>query len=420
MNGGLKPVPGFVFENILDIIQLLLFFIGCYYLVISFFSLTVTHRERMSDIKHTFAVVVAAHNEENVIAQLVESLKKLNYPEDKYDIFVVADNCTDRTAEFAASAGAEVLERCDLSKRGKGFALEYAFNRLFAMPKKYEYICVFDADNIVGADFLIHMNNKINEGCRAVQGYLDSKNPCDSWLTFSYSLWYWINNRIAQLSRGNLNLGCRLGGTGFAVETELIKKYGWGATCLAEDTEFTLKLALNDIKVGWCHEAVVYDEKPLRLDTSINQRKRWVQGIADVASRYIKPLAQKGFYEKKAFPFHMIMNFWSDSLYSFTCIFFAAVYLLTLFGDKTAPLYTLLCGMWIEPRNMLMLTAFIWGNVFIVFAGLYNDGKLDSNIIKNSLGFIVYIITWIPIGIMGILKKNDKEWFHTPHSPKDN
>lgn len=412
--------PGMIFENILDIVQLILFFAGCYYLVVAFFSLTVTHKERVSDKKHTFAIVVAAHNEETVIGQLVKSLKELEYPEEKYDIFVVADNCTDRTADMAKAAGAEVMRRENLTKRGKGYALEFAFERIFAMPKDYEYICVFDADNIVNGDFLIHMNNKINEGYSAVQGYLDSKNPCDSWLTFSYSLWYWINNRIAQLSRDNLNFGCRLGGTGFAVAVDLIKTYGWGATCLAEDTEFTLKLALNDIKVGWCHEAVVYDEKPLRLETSINQRRRWVQGIADVASRYIEPLAKKGVKEKKAFPFHMIMNFWSDSLYSFVFIFFAVVYAMILFGDKTSLLYSLLCGMWTQPLNILMLTVFVWGNIIVVFAGLYNDRKLDANIVRNSLGFAVYIITWIPIGIMGILKKNDKEWFHTPHSPKDN
>lgn len=410
---------GAALDGIFNLLQFCLFLIGCYYLGVALFSLTTVQRERISAKKHSFALIVAAHNEEKVIGQLVESLNKLDYPKELFDVFVVADNCDDKTAKMAQRAGANVIERFNMTKRGKGYAMEYAFDHLFAMERKYDYICIFDADNIVKNDFLLHMNNKINEGYRAVQGYLDSKNPTDSWLTFSYSLWYWINNRLSQLARSNLNLGCRLGGTGFAVESELIRQFGWGATCLAEDTEFTLKLALSDIKVGWCHEAVVYDEKPLELETSMNQRQRWAQGLADVASRYIKPLAKKAVSERKTAPLHMIMNFWGDTLYSFAFIFFTAVYLLMFFADKTSLIYTLFCSMWAQPKNMLMLTVFVWVNLFVAFAGLYHDNKLDKNIAKNGLGFMVYIASWIPVGIMGFIKRRDKEWFHTPHSSGD-
>lgn len=400
-------------------VQLVLFFIGVYYLGIALFSLAVFRREKKSSEKHRFALITAAHNEENVIGELVESLKNIDYPRDKFEIFVVADNCTDNTALVAKEAGARVFERCDTSKRGKGFALEFVFEKLFKNDEQFEYFCVFDADNIVKPDFLIHMNDKINEGFRAVQGYLDSKNPTASWLTFSYSLWYWINNRVAQLSRSNLDFGCRLGGTGFAVEAKLIKEYGWGATCLAEDTEFTLKLALDNVKVGWCHEAVVYDEKPLGMETSVNQRKRWVQGLADVASHYVRPLMKKGFSERSAFPFHMLMNFWGDCLYPFTAVFFAAVLLVSVFGSEKSVLCTLLCGMWRGGVNCAVLCALVFGNVFVALASLYSDRKLDRNILKNLPGFAVYIFSWIPIGIAGVLKKNDREWFHTPHTPKN-
>lgn len=410
---------GLVLTGLLNTAQCILFLIGIYYLFIAFFSLMSVRREKKTEERHSFALIVAAHNEEKVIRELVESLNGLEYPRELFDVFVVADNCEDKTAAIARAAGANVIERFNKTQRGKGYAMEYAFEHIFAMEKQHEYICVFDADNVVKNDFLIHMNNKINEGYRAVQGYLDSKNPNDSWLTFSYSLWYWINNRISQFARSNLDFGCRLGGTGFAVESDLIKKYGWGATCLAEDTEFTLKLALNDIKVGWCHKAVVYDEKPTGIGTSMHQRKRWAQGIADVASRYIKPLAQKAVKEKKAFPFHMIMNFFGDTLYSFSFVFFTVIYFLAIMMDKTSFIYTTFCTMWAEPQNMLMLTVFVWANVVVGFAGLYNDGKLNKNIAKNGIGFLLYIISWVPVGIIGFFKKNEKEWFHTPHSSSD-
>jgi len=404
---------------LIEICQLILFFIGFYYFGVALFSLKISNKERKVDTKHSFALLVAAHNEENVVAELVESLNHLNYPKENFEVFVVADNCDDGTAEKAKLAGATVFERFDTSKQGKGYAMEFAFERIFALEKKFEYICVFDADNLVEGDFLIHMNNKINEGYRAVQGYLDSKNPTDSWLTFSYSLWYWINNRLSQLSRGNLDLGCRLGGTGFAVESELIKKFGWGATCLAEDTEFTLKLALSNIKVGWAHNAVVYDEKPTRLDTSIRQRQRWMQGLADVASHYVKPLINKGFEEKSASALHMLMNFWGDTLYPVTAIFFTIVYAMMFMVSEQSVFFELFCKMWTEPWKFLLLTVLVLGNIFLVLAGLYNDRRLDRNVMKNAWGFVVYLATWIPVGIMGILKKDDKEWFHTPHQSKD-
>ena len=404
---------------ICSILQMLLFLTGCYYFIVALFSLTVLKRSKLSATQHTFALIVAAHNEESVIAELVQSLKKMDYPAEKFDIFVIADNCTDKTAELAGQNGAIVWERFNSTERGKGYAMEFAFERLFAMEDPYEYFCVFDADNLVKPDFLLRMNDKINEGYRAVQGYLDSKNPTDNWLTFSYSIWYWINNRVAQLARGNLNLGSRLGGTGFAVAAELIKQYGWGATCLAEDTEFTLKLALNDIKVGWAHDAVVYDEKPRQLGTSINQRKRWMQGLSEVATRFVKPLFEKGVKQKSSFALHMLMNFWSDTLYPLTAIFFTVIYFLTFVLDKTSVLYVLLCSFWAGASAKLLLSVFVWGNVFVLLAGLYNDNKLDINIMKNSFGFLIYIISWIPIGIMGFIKREEKEWFHTPHSGKD-
>ncbi len=407
-----------ILKSVVDILQIMMTLIGGYYFVVALFSLAISKGRQQSTRDNSFALIVAAHNEETVVKDIVKSLKAMDYPSEKYQVFVVADNCTDKTAELAKDAGAVVLERFNTEKRGKGYAMEFAFDHIFSMDEDYEYICIFDADNVVKPDFLREMNTKINEGYRAVQGYLDSKNPSDNWLTFSYSLWYWINNRMSQLARGNLDIGCRLGGTGFAIESQLIKTYGWGATCLAEDTEFTLKLALSDIKVGWAHNAVVYDEKPTQLVTSIHQRKRWMQGLSEVATMYVKPLAKKCITEKSADAFHMLMNFWGDSLYPITAGYFWVVYVLTLFVNKSTLLFKLLCDMWCSPASMLVLSVLCWGNLLLLIAGLYSDRKLDKNVMKNSLGFLVYLLSWIPIGIMGFLKRDEKEWFHTPHSKR--
>ena len=181
-----------------------------------------------------------------------------------------------------------------------------------------------------------------------------------------------------------------------------------------------MKLALKDIKVGWSHEAVVYDEKPLQLATSMKQRQRWMQGLADVASHYVKPLVKKSIKEKSADAFHMLMNFFGDTLYPLTAVFFSVVYIMIFAVNKNTLCFEIFCSLWTEPWKFLMLSVLVWGNVFVILAGLYNDGKLDKNVVKNAWGFCVYLATWVPIGIWGILKKDEKEWFHTPHSGKDN
>lgn len=398
------------------ILEMLVFFLGMYYLAIAVFSLAADKRKRKTSGKlNTFAVVVAAHNEEKVIGNLMQSLEELTYPKELFDVFVVADNCTDSTASIAGKSRAFVYERENKEKHGKGFALEYAFEKIFALDKKYDYIVVFDADNIVKSDFLLCMNREVNAGYRAVQGYLDSKNPGDSWLTFSYSLWYWLNNRLSQRSRGILDMGCRLGGTGFAVDSDLIREVGWGATCLAEDTEFTLKLALLDIKVGWAHDAVVYDEKPDSMSTSVKQRTRWVQGLSDVAKRFIIPLFKKSIKERKIAPLHMVMNFWGDMLYPTCLIVLALIDVLTIASAVVPRVSFAVCNIWYNSFNMFVLNAYLMSNLFIALASLYKDKKLNLSILKNILGFVLYLLSWIPVMFMGIFKKNRGEWFHTPH-----
>ena len=99
-------------------------------------------------------MIVCAHNEEQVIGQLVENLHLLNYSDHLYDIFVVADNCKDNTAQIARQAGAIVYERFNDNEKGKGFAMDWMFQRLFEMERQYDAVCVFDADNLVHPNFL--------------------------------------------------------------------------------------------------------------------------------------------------------------------------------------------------------------------------------------------------------------------------
>ena len=397
------------------VLQVFSLSIGLYYFFVGLngFIKRKEQHPKISDKLHRYALIISAHNEEAVIANMVESLKKLDYPKEYYDIYVIADNCTDSTADEARKAGAIVCERTDTSKRGKGFALEWMFEKLYAMGDRYDYISIFDADNLVDPGFLKAMNEKANQGFKVVQGFLDSKNPYDSWISASYSFCFWCVNRIFQQARYNLGLCCELSGTGFIIALETLKKLGWGAPCLTEDMEFTMKLCMNDEKVAFAYDAKVYDEKPLTLKQSWNQRVRWMQGHCDVASRYFWKLFKKGISEGK-------LSCIDCATYLVQPIRIIAMGIITFFAYAQNFFPDGDLGYW--QLNYLFDSPIIWNILAISqfcytpFVIWYERREFKPVMITYYIGYILYNFTWVPITITGMLKKNNTEWSHTAHT----
>ena len=241
---------------------------------------------------HRFMAIIPAHNEEAVIANLVESLKNQTYNKELYDIYVIADNCTDNTAKVAKEAGAIVYERFDEAKKTKGYALDWFLQQKIKEDAPYDAFFIFDADNIVDKDFIKNMNKKLCQGEDVVQGYRDIKNPTDSWITSGYALFYWTMHRFYHLARYNIGLSPLLNGTGFMVRFDVVKPTGWDTVTLTEDIEFSLKRIIAGKKLGWATDAIVYDEQPVGFKQSWSQRSRWTVGHIQCISKYTKPLAQ--------------------------------------------------------------------------------------------------------------------------------
>ena len=240
---------------------------------------------------HKFMAIIPAHNEEDVVVNLIESLKHQNYPKELLDIYVIADNCTDRTAELAKEAGAIVYERFDPEKKTKGYAMQWFLAQKIEENANYDAFCVFDADNIVDKEFINNMNKKLCQGEEVVQGYRDIKNPTDNWITSGYAIFYWTMNRFYHLARYNLVLSPLINGTGFMVKFDVIKPEGWNTKTLTEDIEFSLKNIIKGKKLGWAVDAKVYDEQPLGFVQSWKQRTRWTVGHIQCIKEYTKPLA---------------------------------------------------------------------------------------------------------------------------------
>ncbi|WP_019119900.1 glycosyltransferase family 2 protein [Brevibacillus massiliensis] len=362
----------------------------------------VTHKPQK-----TFAVLIAAHNESAVIAPLIENLKKLDYPRDMYDIFVICDNCTDNTAELAREHGAIACERFDSSKRGKGFGIEWMLENLWSMPKQYDAVVMFDADNLVEKNFLMVMNDRLCKGARVIQAYLDSKNPFDSWITLSYAVTYWFTNRMWQLARHNLGLPNTLGGTGLCIESKLLKEMGWGATSLTEDLEFATRCIERGIYPTWAHDTKVYDEKPIDLRSSMRQRLRWMQGHYDVAGRYIGSMLKNAI---KAGRLGMLdaAFYLFQPMYVLIMTMMSVLFLARFFDTGGMFSFTQLLPSWL----LYGTTALIY---LLPFVALY----LDKVPLKGYLGLLLlpfFFLTWLPIFFYAFFTKKNQVWSHTSHT----
>ena len=257
-----------------------------------------------------YAVVIAARNEARVLPLLLESIKEQTYNKALVDVYVVADNCTDATAVVARAAGARVFERENKHLVGKGYALSFLFDRIkehygFAA---YDGYLFFDADNVLRPDFIEEMAKAHAAGYRVITSYRNSKNYGKSWISAGYSLWFLRESRHLQNPRAWLGSSAAISGTGFLVDTAIIERSGgWKHFLLTEDIECTADCILHGERIGYCHEAELFDEQPETLRASWRQRKRWAKGMFQVIRHYGRGLLA-GALRFRWSSFDMLMN----------------------------------------------------------------------------------------------------------------
>lgn len=278
------------------VLGLFMAYFGVYY-VIGFIARPRFCREATKNRR--FAVIVAARNEEEVIADLLESLNSQDYPAELFDVYCVADNCTDGTASIARMCGASVYERFEPSRARKGYALEYLFSKIDACfgIASYDAYVFFDADNIAERSFLREMNRALDEGADVVTGYRMARNFGDNFISAAYGIHFLRSSAFSHRPRSVLELSTHVAGTGFAVKSELVAK-GWRCFSLTEDTEFTMAAVSRGNKIAYCESARFYDEQPITLKIAIRQRLRWQKGRLDCFFRYSASLV-KGIITKK-------------------------------------------------------------------------------------------------------------------------
>ncbi|MBQ3401619.1 MAG: glycosyltransferase, partial [Lachnospiraceae bacterium] len=242
----------------------------------------------VSRVARDYAVLICARNEETVIRDLIESLKAQTYPQRRLHIFVLADNCTDRTADIARAAGARVYTRENQEQVGKGYALEELLMYLHEdHPAGFDGYFVFDADNLLAPDYIARMDRMFAEGHEIITSYRNSKNYGSNWISAGYALWFLRESRYLNHARYLLGTSCAVSGTGFAFSRAVAEEVaGWPYHLLTEDIEFSIDQITHGRKIAFCEDAVLYDEQPVTFGQSVRQRMRWVRGYLQVFRGY--------------------------------------------------------------------------------------------------------------------------------------
>ena len=381
------------------LVWLLTIFWG-YQLIISICSLVkLKDKPILEEKTNKFMAIIPAHNEENVIEALIESLKEQDYPKDHYDIYVIADNCTDRTAEIAKECGAIVMERHDEEHKTKGYALQWFLKQKIEEDAPYDALCIFDADNIVDKNFLKAMNKKLCQGEEVVQGYRDIKNPTDSWVSAGYALFYWTMNRFYHLARYNLGLSPLINGTGFMVKFDVIKPEGWNTNTLTEDIEFSLKRIIKGKKLGWATDAIVYDEQPTGFRQSWSQRSRWTVGHMQCIKKYTKDLAIAAKENKKMINFDGLLYI----VGSIPMFIITMLLLFTNFVMYNAESIT--TAELIKNLVLYLVPTFILPILVGIFA-MWLDGRKIKPMAKGLLCYPLFLLTWICINFKCLFIRN--------------
>ena len=362
---------------------------------------------------HRFAVIVSARNEEGVIGELLESLNRQNYPKELLDLYVVADNCTDNTAEVARNMGCHVIERFNKEQVGKGYALTYLLDQMneSGASDPYDAFFVFDADNKLDKHYIEEMNKGFQAGFKILTSYRNSVNLSDNWVSSGSALWFIRESRFVSASRMWLGNSCHVGGTGFMFSQEIMRRNnGWKFHLLTEDLEFTMDSVLHGDRIGYCGTAILYDEQPVTFAQSWRQRLRWSKGFLQVFRYYGPALIKRAVRERdfSAVDFTLL-------LCPFTVLGIARVLLGMLFAA---------CGFVTWQSQLNSLTGWTSGIVISVIGmmGLAaltivaerdHVGATNKELLAYVLAFPIYMLSYVPISFQAVFAKS--EWKPIEH-----
>lgn len=398
-----------------------LLFTWCFlYQVVFFFIGLIRGQVKIPKAKkqHSYAFFIAAHNEEAVIANLVKSIKEQDYPSELIDIFVVADACTDNTAQAAREAGAIVYERNDLSRKGKSWVMDYGFDRILKeYPGKHEAFFIFDADNLLSRDYVSVMNDAFDQGYLALTSYRNSKNFGSSWISSAYATWFMREARYLNNARMICGTSCAVSGSGYLVSAKIIEgMHGWDFHTLTEDIQFATFCSIHGVRIGYA-PAEFYDEQPVTLKASIKQRMRWTKGFYQVLFSYGKHMVTAMTKFHRFASYDMLMVIGPAMLLTLMCLLVNVTFIVV--GSLSHGFLATDAEIEMAIGSVIIIFAYMYGTFFVM--GLFTTITEFKHIhcpqkwriFTNLFTFPIFMFTYVPLTVAALFLKVD--WVPTPH-----
>jgi cellulose synthase/poly-beta-1,6-N-acetylglucosamine synthase-like glycosyltransferase len=382
-----------------------------YLLLLTLLAATVRRsRPEEATIFHRFAVVIPAHNEAEGIHSTITSLKDQTYPPEQFQILVVADNCTDATADIAQRAGAVVMERNEPMLRGKGFALRWCFDQLLNVSPAYDAVVVIDADTVANPEFLQVVNRHLIHGARVIQSS-DLVSPhASGWSAQMTRIGFLLYNFVRPLGRRALGGTAGLRGNGMCFRADVLREVPWDAYSISEDLEYGLKLMLKGIRVDFAPDAVVHATMPQKAEHAESQRARWEGGRIGLIRKYASPLLIAAVRRPSFACFDAFLDLTTPALVNlvaYTCILSALSVILALVG---------IGGMWMFVGLWVFL-AFV-GFVHLLW-GLKVAGA-DASVYQSLAHLPQYVLWKLKVYRKMPAVGGSDEWVRTTREKAEN
>ena len=368
---------------------------------------------------HRYAFFIAAHNEEAVIANLVRSIKDQDYPSELIEVFVVADACTDNTAQLAREAGAIVYERNDLARKGKSWVMDFGFDRILnEYPDTFEGYFIFDADNVISRDYVSKMTmplTRVSMWSRAIATPRTSAArgsrqlmPPGICVRHAFSTTRVISARRLAPSRGS----------GYLISASVIEgMHGWQFHTLTEDIQFTTFCAIHGIRIGYA-PAEFFDEQPVTFKASWKQRMRWTKGFYQVFFTYGKHLVKSTFRYHRFAAYDMFMTIAPGMLLSLISMLANVTFLVV--GGLSHGFLATEVEMQACAASLIMTFAMMYQTFFIlallttIFEYKHIHCAQKWRLVTNLFTFPIFMFSYIPITVAALFLKVD--WVPTQHA----
>lgn len=364
--------------------------------------------------KNSFAILIPAYREENVIGDTIKNLMSLDYPKNLYDVYVVTDTPDDMSGPAAAMQGGISIVRNNTKDGGKGFAVKWGLEEV-RRRKDYDAYIIMDADNLLSANYLSRMNDELLAGSGIVQGHMRSKNPKHNWITKTIHVDYVTRNRFYKQPRQGRNL-CTFMEPGICISREVLDRFGFDATSITEDIEYTSKLSSEGVAIRWVYDADVFEEKPTTLRVAVKQRQRWMLGHILVMRRYSGRLFSRFVLRGNTVAWDCLMYL---ILPAFMLVYFLSLLAYTLSGSRFSLLSIFPSGM-IDPTlaaittTLNFLIGFWW--VAIPLYALYLEKERVREYWYTPFTMMFMFFIQLILFITSVFKRDKKTYWHTPHA----